>query len=305
MTRKAFLITLIVVAGVLPILWYVLFFDHESGIKADETIRYIPLIDQAAVVVTAFVIKPLYMLVSLALAWRLRRSSSPDLVALRWGMIAFFVGEAFCSINYLVFQDKSVLSEYLHNFGMVVAFGFFAYAFLEGMDRHIVQYSHPRKRCALIGLCEACVKNQDVPCRFRQLFQLGILVLSLLVFIPLLAQIREISYYTYIFDTLYNYTRLKAHQLFEIRYAPLLALVMFLSAFVVVQKPGEKQVPDLARIFLAAGIGALGFGVFRLFFGSVFAQNLAWAASWEEITEFLLMIIIPCVLWVFRKALAI
>jgi hypothetical protein len=131
------------------------------------------------------------------------------------------------------------------------------------------------------------------------------LILGLLVFIPLLAEIREISYYTYIFNTLHSYTRFKAHLLFEIRYCPLLALVMFIIAFVVMQISEEKQIPDLAQISLSAGIGALGFSIFRLFFNSVYTQNLAWSASWEEITEFILMFTIAYALWLFRKPLNI
>jgi hypothetical protein len=139
----------------------------------------------------------------------------------------------------------------------------------------------------------------------RRLFQLTSLALSLLVFIPLITKITEISYNAYIFGTLYNYTWLKADQLFEIRYCPLLALTMFLSAFLITQCSKEQLIPKPAHVFLSAGLGALGFSLFRLFFDSVYIQNLAWAASWEEITEFLLIITIAYILWLFRQRLEI
>lgn len=65
----------------------------------------------------------------------------------------------------------------------------------------------------------------------------------------------------------------------------------------------DRQIPHLARILAAAGVGATGFSLFRLFFNSAFAGNLAWAASWEELTELLLMGIVGCVLWLFRQRL--
>lgn len=301
--RKSGVIALILIAGFVPVIMWYLFLNQAPLHQTDETIRYIPVLDQTLVVITAFVLKPLYMLISLVLVWLLRGYRSRELVALRWGLLAFFIGEAFCSINYLVFDDKSILSEFMHNYGMVVAFGFIGYALLEGVDRYIIQYSHPSRRCAFVGLCRGCVKSQNVSCVVRQIMLFVLVVLGLLAFIPLLAEIQEISYYTYIYDTLYNYTRLKPHLLFELRYCPLLALVMFMAAFLSVQISKSKQVTDLARIFLSAGIGALGFGVFRLFFNAAFSQNLSWAASWEEITEFILMTIIIYVLWLFRKPL--
>ena len=36
--------------------------------------------------------------------------------------------------NYLIFNDNSYLSEYLHSYGMVVGFGFTLYAIIEGLD---------------------------------------------------------------------------------------------------------------------------------------------------------------------------
>lgn len=305
MDRKFVVVILVLVVGSIPILWYVIGFEPLQPVQGEETVRSITLLDQAVVVFTAFVIKPLYMLISFLLAWRLRKLRAHDLNALRWGLLAFLIGEAFCAINFLVFQDKSVLSEYLHNYGMVVSFGFMAYALLDGLDGRIIQISDPQKRCSLISLCGACVKTREVECRARQVFQLTSLFLGLLALIPLASEIREISYYSSIFGTHFNFTRLRIHQLFEVRYSPLVALLMLISAFFDTLRPTEKQISDLARIFLSAGVGALGFSLFRLFFGSVFAENLAWASSWEEITEFMLMVGIAYILWLFGERLGV
>lgn len=305
MDRKIATPVLILIAGILPTILYIWVIGPVPFPQAEETIRELSFLDQTMVVITAFVIKPLYMFISLALAWILRRSRRRELAALRWGLLAFFIGEAFCAINYLVFKDKSILAEFLHSYGMVVSFGFISYALLEGLDRHIIQYSEPGKRCSFIGLCRECVKNQAVPCRGRQLFQLISLPLLFSAVVPLLAEMRESSYLSVIYGTLYNYTQLKAHLLFEIRYCPLAALTMFMAAFMVLLFSRDRQVPESVRVFVSAGMGALGFGVFRLFLNSVFAQNLAWSAVWEEISEFSLMVIIAYVLWSFRRSLHI
>jgi len=41
----------------------------------------------------------------------LRRQRDVDLVALRWGLLGFFVGEAFCATNYLAFGEQSLLAD--------------------------------------------------------------------------------------------------------------------------------------------------------------------------------------------------
>jgi hypothetical protein len=305
MNKKIPVIGLILIAGILPVVWYALNVDHLQPIEPDITIHHIPLLDQTLVVITAFIIKPLYMLISLGLAWKLTNRYSPGLTALRWGLIAFFIGETFCSINYLFFQEKSIFSEYLHNFGMVVAFGFIVYAFWEGLDSYLINFSQSKKRCAFISLCGSCIKVKDVPCRLRQIFQLMVAILIFFPFIPLLAEIRAVNYNTYIFNTLYNYTRSPVHQAFEIRYSPGFSLVCFLTTFFVLLWSKEKQIPKAASILFSAGVGALGFSCFRLFFNSVFYYNLSWAASWEEITEFTLVVIITFILWIFRKSLKV
>ena len=305
MDKKSLVIPLIIVAFSLPIMWDVFNFVPASSLSETEIVRPMSFFNQVVVVFTAFVLKPLHMLISIILVWIIRKSRTLDLIALRWGLLALFIGEAFCAINYLLFRDRSSFVEYLHSFGMVVSFGFIAYALLEGLDRRIIQYSNPQKRCAFVGLCASCIKTQPVPCRLRNIFHLASLTLGLLTFIPLTTEVNEISYNSYIFGTIYNYNWLAVNQLFEIRYDPLLALVMFLSAFVILQRSKNQLTPKSVSVFLSAGIGALGLGFFRLIFGSIFAYNLSWADSWEEITEFLLIIIITYILLQFRQRLEI
>ena len=107
---------------------------------------------------------------SLAVIVVLWRSREPDLVALKWAMISFFIGENFCAANYFVFQEKSCLFEYLHSYGMLLCFGFAIYALFDGFDRRVLSLSHPDRRCAALSLCGKCIKHDDVPCGLKRIF---------------------------------------------------------------------------------------------------------------------------------------
>ncbi|MCX6925526.1 MAG: hypothetical protein NT154_20300 [Verrucomicrobia bacterium] len=85
--------------------------------------RESPLYEQWAVVVAFFGIKTLYSLIALAIVVLLWHQKEADLSAIRWAMILFFVGEAFCFLNVMVFFEDSMLMEHLHSVGMVLSVG--------------------------------------------------------------------------------------------------------------------------------------------------------------------------------------
>ena len=58
-----------------------------------------------------------------------------------------------------------------------------------------------------------------------------------------------------------------------------------------------------AKIFFAAAMGPLGFGLMRLFLRTAYREDLAWANIWEELTELLFVAGVGIVLWLFRGAL--
>ena len=94
-----------------------------------------PVLASEVVSVTAFFCDQadLYAAVARCVIVLLWRETSPDLAALRWGMIFFFVGENACALNVLGFQETSYLLEYLHSAGMAVCLGFVAYAVMDGL----------------------------------------------------------------------------------------------------------------------------------------------------------------------------
>jgi hypothetical protein len=63
------------------------------------------------------------MMLSLVIILALIGQKVTDLSALQWGQITFLVGETFCAINFYIYHQESLLSEYLRSYGMVLAFG--------------------------------------------------------------------------------------------------------------------------------------------------------------------------------------
>jgi hypothetical protein len=212
--------------------------------------------------------------------WRQR---SPDLAALRWAMISFFVGENFCAANYLISGDQSILFEYLHSYGMVLCFGLTIYALLEGIDRRLIRLSEPNAHCAALGLCRRCIKHAEVPCGLRRVFLWLIPAAMIVALAPLCAELLTVSYNTRIYGTFYNYAHPVIHQIFEIRYLPAAALVLLTASWVVLKWAPRNPVL-WSKLFFAAGTGALGFSFFRLVLLQVYRDNLVWFGAWEELT---------------------
>jgi rhodanese-related sulfurtransferase len=258
--------------------------------------------EQGGAVLTGFVVKPFYTLLSLGLVVLLWRQKAAELVALRWAMLFFFIGENFCAANYVFYGDRSHLFEYLHSFGMVACFGLTVYALLEGMDRWFMQFTDPQKKCAALELCGHCAKYADVPCGFQRVFLVLIPAVMTMCFMPLTAELLPLSYNTDIFGTSYNYSHPVVHQLFEVRFLPVAALVLLGVSWSILMF-GKTDPVQWSKVFFTAGAGALGFSFFRLILLHVYRDHLAWFGCWEEVTELLFVAGTGMVLWIFRRGL--
>jgi hypothetical protein len=257
------------------------------------------LLEQSGAIVTGFFVKPLYTLLSLLLVVWLWRQKAVELVALRWAMLFFFVGENFCAANYVFYDDRSYLFEYLHSFGMVVCFGLTIYALLEGTDRWFIKFSDSEEKCAALGLCRRCIKYGDAPCGFQRIFGVLIPAAMVMCLMPLSAELLPISYNTDIFGTFYNYSHSIVHQVFEFRYLPMAALVLLAISWLTL-KMKQRDPVQWSKLFFAAGVGAIGFSFFRLILLNVYRDHLAWFGIWEEVTELLFILSAGFVLWIFR-----
>jgi len=97
-----------------------------------------PLHEQWLAIGSFFGIKTIYTLLNLWLLWRLRQRAAEDLAALWWGLLAFFIGEAFCFINVMWFGDLSIALEWLHGTGMVVFLACVTYAGIRTLDLRVL-----------------------------------------------------------------------------------------------------------------------------------------------------------------------
>jgi len=265
-------------------------------------VRHSPLHEQVALVATGFGVKPFYMVLSFVLVVVLWRSRGRDLVALKWGLAVFFLGEAACAANYLVFNETSHLWEYLHSLGMVVGFSFMTYAVLEGMDWRVMRLSDLSARCAATGLCRVCQQRTGGPCGLERVFLWLTAALWIMALMPLTARPHPTSYNTTIFGTVYNYSHSAFYQLYEIMICPAAALICLGACFGVLAFKKTDRVP-VAKVLFAAGMGPLLFSFFRMLLLGAYRDNMVWFNFWEEITEGILVVGIAVVLWIFREAL--
>ncbi len=259
-------------------------------ISGDPILRPMSIIKQWLAVLAGFVIKPTYMIMALLLGLALWSACSPDLSALRWSMLAFFAGEAWCAVNYLIFNDTSYFSEFLHSYGMVVGFGFAFYALIEGLDRRVLHLSAQGQRCAALELCGPCIKHEEVDCGARKILLLLLPALAVMTIVPLLAKFNTISYNAIIWNTPYNYSHPLIYQLLEWRYCPTVALASFAAAFILLWRQSYRPLSPYVMVLTAAGLGALGFALFRLGLGKAFADEVFWSNFWEETTELVFLV---------------
>ncbi len=292
---------LIGLLGLLPVWLYGFALPSPAEIPS-LPFRASPVSEQWIAVMAAFVVKPIYMLASFALIVVLWRRRARDLAALRWSMIFFFVGETFCWINILFFDEQSISLEYLHSFGMVLCLAFLTFALIEGMDRRVVRFSDADDKCALLGLCHACAKYKPVSCALRRLFALEIIALVALAVMPLNVTLQDAPYTTRIFGVLHIYAHPVATQLYELRFNPVIAIVLLTMALILLQM-GKDNGLTRSKIFFAAGIGFWGFAFLRLALFAFYRDNLVWFAFWEEATELILVACVGAILWIFRAAL--
>jgi len=300
--EKILVVFLIAVFGViLPIGYYFMISipaDVEpAGFQSPSAL------EQHAAVLTAFVIKPIYMLISCLIAILLWQRNELELKSLKWAMIFFFIGESFCAANYLFTENHDAhLLEYFHGLGMVLSFGFAAYALFEWLDQYVLHFSESGKKCALSGFCRQCAKYDNVSCGLQSLFVYLAFAGVLIALMPLTAKTYTVSYNTEIWGTPYNYNHPIIYQLAEVRYYPAMASVLFLTAALLLKFKLHQPLHP-SKIFFAGAMGAFGFSLFRFLVFQGYRDNLVWMDFCEETTEFLYIAVVVVILWYFRRAL--
>jgi len=278
------------------------YFITAQGDKQPLPFHTASSFEQWMAVFTAFFLKPVYTTVSFLIFIVFIRKIEPEYKAIMFSMLFFFLGENSCAVNYLFFDDKSYLLEYLHSLGMLFCFGFFVYGLLEVMDRYFFHFANPEKQCSLVYLCKKCTKHQDVSCGLQNLFLFISIACSVIALMPLFAELKMVSYNTVIWDSFYNYSHPVIYQVFENRVCPVAAALFFLLASLMLMIKRENSF-YYAKIFFAAAAGPLFFSFFRFILYHGFMGNLAWMEVWEELSEFVFIAGVLSVIWFFRKSI--
>ena len=278
----------IVLSGVLPALIHALigniYFVGESNIA----LRQATIFNQLALVGAIYLIKPLYMLLSLAALVLLWKQIS---AAMRLALFFFLAGETACAVNILFFFYENTALEYLHSFLMVVCLGFLAFTIIEALDHNLLHFSDPRVRCVLLGFCKKCVKNHPGPCILRRVFQWGLPLMGVVAWMPLFAQPRSISYNIAVFAFLSTLSHPLPIQMYEIRFSPLAGIALLAASWGVLNfHRNNLSEIQFSKALLAGSLGYLGFAFMRLAFFTFYWDDLVWFVFWEELTELILVI---------------
>lgn len=280
--QKALLIFFVVLGMILPILVYGA--EHGGlGSGGIESFQPMSASQQAAQVAAGLYIKPAYMLIAVLLLVVLWNQSVRPMRALFWGLAAFLAGETFCAVNFIAYQHQSIVSEYLHSYGMVLAFGFLTYSLLEVIELRF-QLGHQPSASRRAGMFTA-------------------LMTAVLAFLPLTVPLAPTDYQTELFGVPYAYARFDFYQWYEARLLPWVAVGCLLAAWGAMLLKKNSPILQPSKILFCAGVGALGFSIFRVVLGALFADQLVWFEFWEEATELMMVVSVSFILWQYQPGL--
>ena len=263
--------------------------------------RETPRLAQAAAVFTFFGVKLAYTVIALALAAVLWRSRDSALASTRRAMLVFAAGECACAWNVLVLGDRSVLFEHLHSVSMVVSVALVMHALLDGLDARLVRFSD-EGRCAALPLCRSCFKHAPVSCGLRWLFLAAVPALAVLAVVPAFSVLRPQAWNTRLFGLPFTYGHPIVHQVYELRFLPVAAVVLLVACGAVLALAERRPVP-VAKALFSAALGAMAFSYFRLFLVAAFVDDQVWFGAWEETTELVYVCLVAAALAAFERGL--
>jgi rhodanese-related sulfurtransferase len=253
--------------------------------------------EQGLVVFSFFGLKTFYTLLAALLGIILllyRKKESKNLLI---ALGCFLFGESCCFVNVMVFSERSVLFEHLHGTFMVLSLAAIVFVVFHRMEVGWRLETDSRE-CQLKSLCGDCALRQGRSCRFFRVIQLSVGCLAAVALLPVTAELQNEAYVTRVFGFFHGYHHPIVHQLYELRYLPCVAFALY--GFVLLGLL-TKSVPRSGLIVIAsAATGALLFSYLRLMFVAPFASRLHWFAFWEEFTEFIYIVAIGAMLWLFR-----
>jgi len=259
-------------------------------------------IAQVFVVASAYVIKPLYMILCAVLLLWIHKKREADLRMLFWALLSFEIAEHLCMLNYLLFSNECDLLEAGHMLGMVGTTVFFPWALFLMIDSRLLHLTSPASACLAQRFCKGCWKRDgDKRCAARQLFIVLVPALAIVSLIPFGLPVRDASFVASIFGTDVSYETRLATELLEFRVFPALAILFLAPCFALLLR-GERYVSKATPLFFL-GLGFSFFSLLRFTLQRSFSPVPAWADVWEQLTEILLIISVGALLWILRRQL--
>jgi len=282
----------------LPLLSLSLALACSQAQAAELTLSYF----QQTVLFTAGVIlKPLYMLLCLALILWLWKSRGP-LRMLFWALICFEAGEAFCAVDYFIQPTGHWHPvDLLHGAGMVAMGALSSWAIFHILDEHVIGLRNPDQTCALRRFCTVCGRHSNRTCGVQRLFTGFTFMLALLSLMPLCIPLDPVTSSGRIFGTWVDFSSAPGNLFIEHRLYAGAGAASFLVSFCLLL--GGQRAIQKAEPFFFLGLGLSGFAAFRFLLHHAFHDFPVWIDFWEELTELMAMAGIALGLWVFRKTL--
>ena len=260
-------------------------------------------LSQLAMTLAAFVVKPVYIVMTFLIIVMLWRKKSRDLVLIRYAMVLFFIGENACSLNYLVASNSSVWLEFVHGLGMVGMFFLLSWGLVVFFDERVIHYLNPERPCVFQRHCKLCWKKDNVSCGLHRLAIYLLPALAFTALIPVTMPLRPFRIIMPVF--LSNVLWLKDfwNLFIEFRVYPILGALSFITSYFWTRK-GRRTLPKAQLPFFLA-LGFTFYSYFRFGLLLTFNENQAWADWWEESTEFIMVALVMTWLVVFKNQLGL
>lgn len=265
--------------------------------------------DQVAATASGLVIKPFYMLLTLLVILRLRRTADSSVRRLRQALAWFLAGEVVCAIEFLMPGTHIAMGlrpvDLGHGAGMVIMGMLLPWALFELLDRRVLNLSDPEHACAVQRFCGRCWKRNDhhATCGVKQLFLVVAPVLAAVSLLPLTLPLRPIHQVSRVFSTVVDFGMPLGNQVVEFRLYPIAAALCFLIATFAL-RGGIAGMRRAQKPFFL-GLGLMTFSLMRFLLEYAFQHAPVWADFWEEVTELGTVLGVTVTLIVFRRQLGL
>jgi rhodanese-related sulfurtransferase len=286
-----------------------------ASIKPPE--KHVTRLQQLVAFTSGMLIKPTYMLLSLAILLGIKRlkkardgkdgaSARPrsrGLDLLGHGVRWFLVGEVFCAINFYYHPTGIVFPiDLLHGAGMVAMSTLIPWGLFRLLDERLFHFSDPGQRCIVQRFCGRCWKQDGVRCGPHDVMWVVAAGLAIVALMPWSSDLRPTFVLIDVFGSMVDYGQPIVNHLVELRLYPVVGALLLLGALFFL-RGGPRSIARAEPIFFI-GFGFMAYPMLRHLLVNAFREALFWSDFWEEITELFMILAVGAILLVFRRQLA-